>query len=156
MHTIPKAGPMTTRLPASGTAALSSQTAQVLRTLALDEDLKWRIPQDPAIGPLVRKVARRYVAGENLTEALERAKSILATGHRVNVEYLGESCRDPQRAGEETEVFLTAARLLPPDCCRPTARSPSTSPTSASPSTKNSPWPTPPGSRRPRPTPAER
>ena len=116
MHTIPKAGPMTTRLPASGTAALSSQTAQVLRTLALDEDLKWRIPQDPAIGPLVRKVARRYVAGENLTEALERAKSILATGHRVNVEYLGESCRDPQRAGEETEVFLSAARLLPPDC----------------------------------------
>ncbi|MDX3569313.1 proline dehydrogenase family protein [Streptomyces sp. ID05-47C] len=107
---------MTTHLPASGTTALSSQAAQVLRTLALDEDLKWRIPQDPAVGPLARKVARRYVAGESLTDALERAKSILATGHRVNVEYMGESCRDSQRATEETDVFLNAARLLPPDC----------------------------------------
>ncbi|MFJ7910682.1 proline dehydrogenase family protein [Kitasatospora sp. NPDC096204] len=97
-------------------AALSSQTAQVLRTLALDEELKWRIPGDPVLGPLARKVARRYVAGETLPDALDRAQQILAAGHRVNVEYMGESCRDPQRATEETDTFLAAARLLPPEC----------------------------------------
>ncbi|MBO1419110.1 proline dehydrogenase family protein [Streptomyces sp. FH025] len=96
--------------------ALSSRTAQVLRALALDEELKWRIPGDPVLGPLARKVARRYVAGETLPDALERAQRILAAGHRVNVEYMGESCRDPQRAVEETDTFLAAARLLPPGC----------------------------------------
>lgn len=103
-------------LPATGTAAVSLQAAQVLRTLALDEDLKWRVPQDPILGPLARKVARRFVAGENLTDALDRAKHILASGHRVNVEYLGESCRDPQRATAEADVFVDTARLLPPGC----------------------------------------
>ncbi|MFI9324806.1 proline dehydrogenase family protein [Kitasatospora aureofaciens] len=98
------------------TAALSSQAAQVLRALALDEELKWRVPNDPVLGPLARKVARRYVAGETLADALDRAQQILAAGHRVNVEYMGESCRDPQRAVEETDTFLAAARLLPPEC----------------------------------------
>lgn len=56
------------------------------------------------------------MAGETLPDALDRAQEILADGHRVNVEYLGESCRDPQRATDETETFLTAARLLPPGC----------------------------------------
>ncbi|MFF0413378.1 proline dehydrogenase family protein [Kitasatospora sp. NPDC004745] len=106
---------MTTHTPASD-AALSSQAAQVLRALALDEDLKWRIPGDPVLGPVARKVARRYVAGETLADALERAQLVLTAGHRVNVEYMGESCRDPQRAVEETDTFLAAARLLPPEC----------------------------------------
>ncbi|MGW7445027.1 proline dehydrogenase family protein [Kitasatospora sp. NPDC054795] len=106
---------MTTHTPATN-AALSSQTAQILRALALDEELKWRIPGDPVLGPLARKVARRYVAGETLPDALDRAQQILAAGHRVNVEYMGESCRDLQRAVEETDTFLAAARLLPPEC----------------------------------------
>ncbi|MER8101036.1 proline dehydrogenase family protein [Kitasatospora sp. NPDC094016] len=106
---------MTTHIPATN-AALLSQTAQILRALALDEELKWRIPGDPVLGPLARKVARRYLAGETLPDALDRAQQILAAGHRVNVEYMGESCRDPQRAAEETDTFLAAARLLPPEC----------------------------------------
>ncbi|MFC0599815.1 proline dehydrogenase family protein [Streptomyces palmae] len=107
---------MTTSLPSTSTTAISAQAAQVLRTLALDEELKWRIPEDPVMGPLARKVARRFVAGETLTDALDRAKRILADGHRVNVEYMGESCRDQQRAAAEADVFLDAARLLPPGC----------------------------------------
>ncbi|MER5453107.1 proline dehydrogenase family protein [Streptomyces sp. NPDC002764] len=106
---------MTTQTPATD-AALQSQAAQVLRGLALDEELKWRVPGDPVLGPLARKVARRYVAGETLQDALDRAQQVLAAGHRVNVEYMGESCRDPQRATQETDTFLSAARLLPPGC----------------------------------------
>ncbi|MGW0774995.1 proline dehydrogenase family protein [Streptomyces sp. NPDC002835] len=107
---------MTTQLPATGFTALSSQAAEVLRTLALDEELKWRVPKDPVLGTLARKVAQRFVAGESLTDALDRAQRILADGHRVNIEYVGESCRDQQRATDETDVFLNAARLLPHGC----------------------------------------
>ncbi|MFI2380515.1 proline dehydrogenase family protein [Streptomyces sp. NPDC018964] len=118
MHTIaPTITPsVTTPLPSTDATALSTRAAQVLRMLALDEDLKWRVPQDPFLGRLARKVAQRFVAGETLTDALERAEHIRTAGHRVNVEYLGESCRDARRAVAETEVFLDAARLLPPGC----------------------------------------
>ena len=107
---------MLTQPSTADAATLSSQAAQILRTLALDEELKWRIPADPVLGPLARKVARRYVAGETLPDAVDRAQQILATGHRVNVEYMGESCRDPQRATEETDTFLAAAQILPSGC----------------------------------------
>ncbi|MFD7610419.1 proline dehydrogenase family protein [Streptomyces sp. NPDC059828] len=90
--------------------------AQVLRRLALDEDLKWRVPEDPVLGPLIRKVAQRYVAGESLADAVDRAQRVLTEGNRVSVEYMGESCRDPQRATAETDVFVDAARLLPHGC----------------------------------------
>ncbi|MET8150192.1 proline dehydrogenase family protein [Actinoplanes sp. NPDC049668] len=92
------------------------QAAQVLRTIALDEELKARIPADPVLGPLARKVARRYVAGESLAEALPRVADVLGQGHRANAEYMGESCRDPELAGRETDVFVDLARRLPPGC----------------------------------------
>ncbi|WP_201304979.1 proline dehydrogenase family protein [Streptomyces sp. GS7] len=101
---------------ATATAEISAQAAQVLRRVALDEELKARVPQDPVLGPLVRKVAGRYVAGETLTDALDHAKRIRGTGHRTTVDYMGESCRAPQRATEATEVFLDAAGLLAPGC----------------------------------------
>lgn len=92
------------------------QAAQVLRTMALDEGLKARIPADPVLGPLARKVAGRYVAGESVDDALPRVAEILGRGHRANAEYLGESCRDAERAGRETDVFVDLARRLPPGC----------------------------------------
>ncbi|MBB2913951.1 proline dehydrogenase [Streptosporangium becharense] len=100
----------------TGTEDVSTQAAQVLRRLALDEDLKWRVPADPVLGPIARRVARRFVAGENLTDALERVAEIIAAGHRANAEYMGESCRDPRLAMTETDVFVDAAHRLPPGC----------------------------------------
>ncbi|MEU4689852.1 proline dehydrogenase family protein [Actinoplanes sp. NPDC023714] len=101
---------MITTLPVD----VAANAAQALRTLALDEDLKWQIPADPRLGPLVRRVARRFVAGETLDDAVGRVAGIVADGHRASVEYLGESCRDAQRATAETEVFVAAAQHLPP------------------------------------------
>ena len=65
---------------------------------------------------LVRRIARRYVAGDRLADALPRAAEIQAAGHRVNVEYMGESCRDAALAVVETQVFLDAATELPASC----------------------------------------
>ncbi|MET8545408.1 proline dehydrogenase family protein [Kitasatospora sp. NPDC004799] len=120
-HPAPATAPVPATDPSPATdpdtgAALFAQAAQVLRALALDEDLKWRVPGDPLLGPPARRVARRYTAGETLPDAVDRAQRVRAAGHRVSVEYLGESCRDPRQATEETEVFLAAAQLLPPGC----------------------------------------
>ncbi|MFI7544058.1 proline dehydrogenase family protein [Actinoplanes sp. NPDC049599] len=93
-----------------------AQAAQVLRTLALDERLKLSIPADPVLGPLARKVARRYVAGEDLLDAVPRITDIIGRGHRANAEYLGESCRDAARAEHETDVFVAMADKLPAGC----------------------------------------
>ncbi|KAA9375083.1 proline dehydrogenase [Microbispora cellulosiformans] len=94
----------------------SVTAAQVLRGLALDEDLKRRVPVDPVLGPLARRVARRFVAGESLEAALERVTEVLASGHRANLEYMGESCRDARRAVAETDAFVDAAMRLAPGC----------------------------------------
>ncbi|WP_304453062.1 proline dehydrogenase family protein [Nocardiopsis sp. YSL2] len=102
--------------PTTATTDLPAQAAEVLRGLALDEDLKWRVPEDPVLGPVAARVARRFVAGESLTDAVERARRVIAGGHRASVEFMGESCRDEQRAAAETYVFLEAARLLPEGC----------------------------------------
>ncbi|GAA3012755.1 proline dehydrogenase family protein [Streptosporangium longisporum] len=100
----------------TGTDDASADAAQVLRTLALDEELKWRIPADPVLGPIARRVARRFVAGDGLQDALGRVAEVIASGHRANAEYMGESCRDPERSRTETDVFVDAARRLPPGC----------------------------------------
>lgn len=77
----------------------STQVARVLRTLALNEDLTRRVPFDPLLGPLARKVGRRYVAGEGLSDAMERATEIQTRGHCVNLEYAGKSYRGPAPCG---------------------------------------------------------
>nr|BFE72282.1 hypothetical protein GCM10020092_055830 [Actinoplanes digitatis] len=123
----------------------------MLRTMALDEELKARIPGDPVLGPLARKVAARYVAGETTAEALARVAEVLGRGHRANAEYMGESCRDPERVGRETDVFVDLARRLPsaarsPSTCRTSAwRSPTTSPSRTA---RASPRPPPPPGAR--------
>jgi proline dehydrogenase len=93
-----------------------AQAAQVLRTLALDEKLKHSIPADPVLGPLARKVARRYVAGEDMLDAIPRVTEIIGRGHRANAEYMGESCRDATLAARETDVFVSMADKLPAGC----------------------------------------
>ena len=90
--------------------------AEVLRKLALDEELKWRVPADPVLGPIARRVARRYVAGDTVADARARVADVLAGGHRASIEYLGESCRDRTRAVAETDVFVDIARRFPAGC----------------------------------------
>lgn len=97
---------------AEGGDDLRAQVADVLRTLALDEQLKARIPGDPVLGPLVRRAARRYVAGETTSEALARIAEINRRGDRATVDYMGESCRDAERAGAEADAFVALSNTL--------------------------------------------
>lgn len=83
-----------------------SLAAEVLRAWALDEQLKGRAMADPALAAVARRVATRFVAGDTVDDALAAARAIIERGHRVSLEYTGESVRDAEVADRETEVFL--------------------------------------------------
>jgi proline dehydrogenase len=65
---------------------LMEQAAQTMRTLALDEDLKDRVAADPALRELAWRVAERYVGGQTIAEALNRAALLNAEGNSVSLD----------------------------------------------------------------------
>ena len=91
---------------------LVTDTADKLRTLALNEEVKAQVQDDPVLRSLFWRIARRYVAGETTPEALGRIARINARGHAATVDYMGESCRDEARADAETEAFLSLIEAL--------------------------------------------
>jgi proline dehydrogenase len=90
--------------------ALVDQAATTLRALALDEAAKEKFCNDPMLRPFMHKVSQRYVAGQTVTEALQRVEQIIARGHAASAEYMGESVRDEAFAMAETEVFMELLR----------------------------------------------
>ena len=91
---------------------LVTDSAEKLRKLALDEDVKARVQDDPLLKPLFWRIAKRYVAGETAGDAVERAADAKVRGHAATVDYMGESCRDEKAAGAETEAFLSLIEAL--------------------------------------------
>lgn len=89
-----------------------NQCADSLRGMALDEAAKERWCHDPALQPYLEKVSRRYVAGDSVHHAFEAVGAIVSRGHAASVEYMGESCRDRERADAETDVFLSLMAAL--------------------------------------------
>lgn len=86
--------------------ALMDRAANSLRALALNEAAKERFCHDPELQPYLRQVARRYVAGQTITDVVQRLRAIAARGHAASAEYMGESCRDDAKAEAETLHFL--------------------------------------------------
>ncbi|MRW85548.1 proline dehydrogenase [Pseudoduganella sp. FT26W] len=89
---------------------LVDQAATTLRALALDETAKEKFCNDPLLRPFMHKVSQRYVAGQTVTEALQRVEQIIARGHAASAEYMGESVRDEAFAMAETKVFMDLVR----------------------------------------------
>lgn len=86
--------------------------ANGLRQLALNEEAKVRFCYDPTLRPHMRRVARRYVAGETISDLLRRIEQINARGHAGSAEYMGESCRDEGKALAETAIFLDLIKAI--------------------------------------------
>lgn len=59
--------------------------------------------------PLARSVARRFVAGEHESEAVDAAATLAASGMHCSIEYLGPQPRDE---GDCTETVTANLRLL--------------------------------------------
>lgn len=86
--------------------------ADTLRAWALDEDLKRHVMSTPALAAAATKVARRYSAGETIDDAIAAGDAAVARGHRVSIEYAGESVRKGDLARSEARVFLELAAAI--------------------------------------------
>ncbi len=88
------------------------QAADTLRTWALDESLKATVKSNPQVLAAARRIASRYIAGEDLSSALQLVESNARRGHLASIECVGESVRNREEARQETEKFIEIARSL--------------------------------------------
>lgn len=90
----------------------TTTAADALRRWALDEELKSRVMADPALADCARRVADRYTAGEDVESAIRAGARAVERGHRVSIEYTGESVRDAAEATAATDVFVSVAEHI--------------------------------------------
>jgi proline dehydrogenase len=85
------------------------QAVRALKTVARDEKVKSYIQESTELYPLFLRAAKRYIAGERREEAVYKAKKLLAKGHLVSLEYIGENMRNEEeclRAKEEFSALI--------------------------------------------------
>jgi proline dehydrogenase len=83
-----------------------------LKKAALNEEAKTYLLANPVLFGLLKKAARRYIAGDTLTEAAPIAASLNQQGFRCSLEFIGESTRNEQEAKEATDEFLRVCRTI--------------------------------------------
>lgn len=88
------------------------RAADTLRAWALDEDLKQRVMSSPTLATMASRVARRYSAGDTITDAIRVAAAAVSRGHAASIEYAGESVRSAELARSEAGVFLELGSAL--------------------------------------------
>ena len=81
-----------------------------LRASLLERAVVRALPLAPP--PLVRRVAARYVAGEDLDDAVRVARELAAGGMRATIDLLGEGVDDDQRADAATDEYVRALDAL--------------------------------------------
>ena len=78
---------------------IAASRSEALRRLATDV-------------PVTRRVARRFVAGETLDDALRVATDLNARGRTVTLDYLGEAVHDASVARAAADVYLSALEQI--------------------------------------------
>lgn len=74
-----------------------------------DSRLARRIARD---APFARGVARRFVAGETIDDAVDAARALNESGASVTLDYLGESVSSREEAKESADVYLELLRRI--------------------------------------------
>jgi len=62
--------------------------------------------------PIMRRLAARYIAGEELGEAIARLKELAGRGHPGILDVLGENVRDEAEARSVAQTYMQAADVL--------------------------------------------
>lgn len=89
-----------------------ARAADTLRAWALDEGLKARVLANPAGAHLAGRLAKRYIAGEDVASALDLLEANTTRGHLGSIELVGESVRQADVADEQTAEFIELARRI--------------------------------------------
>lgn len=74
------------------------------------------IPMAPRA--LIRKVSRRYIAGDTVAEAIERVATLNAAGFSATVDVLGEPARSLSQADNTTSEYLKVLEAIARDGLR--------------------------------------
>jgi proline dehydrogenase len=69
------------------------EAAASLRHLALNEDVKTYVLQNPPIYQRLLRAATRFIGGETLDQCVEVAKALNKAGFAVTIDYMGETTR---------------------------------------------------------------
>lgn len=86
---------------------LETKVSATLRHLALDETVKAFVLENKQIYRVLMQAASRFIGGETLNECISVAQNLNAKGHRVTIDFMGESTRNSSTAQEATEMFLS-------------------------------------------------
>lgn len=62
--------------------------------------------------PIMRRLAARYIAGEELPEAIARLRELAGRGHPGILDVLGENVRDEAEARAVAQAYVAAAEVL--------------------------------------------
>lgn len=91
---------------------LQTQAGDALRRLALNEQAKLRVLQDPTLRAIFGRIADRYVAGADVDTALAAAERANFAGNGATIDYMGESARRHTVARHATQEFVRLAEAI--------------------------------------------
>jgi proline dehydrogenase len=86
--------------------SIEFQVAEVLKQVALNEEIKEYVLQYPSLYQPLLHAALRFIGGETLPDCVETGKLLNQQGFAVTIDYMGESTRDADMAQQATEEFL--------------------------------------------------
>jgi len=79
---------------------------QALKSAARNHQMKDRFLQSNELYPLLLKAARRYVAGEERTEAIAVAQKMITKEYQFSLEFIGENTVDLEECQNATKEFM--------------------------------------------------
>ena len=88
------------------------EAATALRNIALDEGAKSYVLEHPPLYQALRKAAMRFIGGESLALCVGVARILYSQGHRVTIDFMGESTRDVATAKAATQEFSAVIGAL--------------------------------------------
>lgn len=92
--------------------SLEFEAAEMLKQVALDEEIKDFVLQHPSLYQPLLHAALRFIGGETLSDCVETAKLLNQQGFAVTIDYMGESTRDADIAQQATQEFLRVMQAI--------------------------------------------
>lgn len=83
------------------------QVIQALKFAARNEQYKRHIQQSNELYLLLLKAAKRYVAGEERSEAITSAKQLMSKDYLISLEFIGENITDLEECQKAKNEFLS-------------------------------------------------
>ncbi|OJJ23318.1 proline dehydrogenase [marine bacterium AO1-C] len=86
--------------------------SEAFKKIALNEEAKDYVLNNPLLFKTLKKAAQRYLGGETLQEAIITIRHLNKQGFVVTTDYMGESIRNAQKANEATQEFITFGKAI--------------------------------------------